>query len=249
IGTYLPTQEQFEMRSKARLAELGQRAGLDVPETAVVSSVDELVRLHERIPYPVMIKGIFYGAHLATSLEQAIAAFHLAVARWGLPVIVQKHHVGEEYDVVAVGDGEGRTLGAVPMKKMFLTDQGKGWAGVTVKAPALFEVTRKFMEHTRWRGPCEIEILRTAAGRHLLLEVNPRFPAWVYLSVGAGQNLPWLVARLAMGERAQLLPDAKPGVMFVRISLDQIAQMDDFQQIAATGERTTPAVVRTTAVA
>lgn len=236
VHLFLPSQAQFELRSKARLAELGERAGLDVPETRVVSDVRELYEVHKDVPYPFMVKGVFYGAMLARSVDEAVAAFHLTVAKWGLPVIVQKFYPGEEYDVVAVGDGRGGLVGAVPMKKMFLTDKGKGWAGVTVKDPTLMAMTARFMAASQWRGPCEVEVLRTHEGRSLLLEVNPRFPAWVYLSSGAGQNLPWAVARLAMGEAVAPMTDFRAGTTFVRISLDQLGTIDRFQRIASTGE-------------
>lgn len=236
IATYLPSREQFELRSKVRLSELGRRAGLDVPATTTVSDPTALYALHEQMPFPVMVKGVFYGAILASGLEEAVAAYHQTVARWGLPVIIQQFHVGEEYDVVAVGDGEGGLVGAVPMKKLFVTDKGKGWAGVAVKDPRLIEATRRFFTTTHWRGPCELEVLRTSEGRYLLIEVNPRFPAWTYLSAGAGQNLPAAVAQLAVGERLPPLPPFKAGTLFVRIALDQIADMADFESIASSGE-------------
>jgi len=236
IRMYLPTREQLDLRSKTRLSELGRKAGIDVPEERVVSTSADLYRIHEEIPYPFMIKGVFYGAKVAHSLDEALLAFHETTARWGVPVIVQKYHAGEEYDVVAVGDGAGGLVGAVPMKKTFLTDKGKGWAGVAVMDPMLLEATRRFMEASRWRGPCELEVLRTQEGRYLLIEVNPRFPAWTYLSAGAGQNLPWAVARLALGEAVGPLPEFKPGTMFVRISIDQIASMEDFERMATAGE-------------
>jgi carbamoyl-phosphate synthase large subunit len=92
------------------------------------------------------------------------------------------------------------------------------------------------MQATRWRGPCELEVLRTPAGQHFLIEINPRFPAWCFLSAGAGQNLPYAVAQLAAGQALDPLPDFRPGTMFVRIALDQIASMEQFQQIASWGE-------------
>jgi carbamoyl-phosphate synthase large subunit len=236
IRTCLPTREQFDLRSKTRLSELGRAAGIDVPEDRVVTLPGELYTIHEAIPYPMVIKGVFYGAQVAYGLEEALVAFHAMVSRWGVPVIVQRFHAGEEYDVVAVGDGRGGLAGAVPMKKTFLTDKGKGWAGVAVMDPRLLELTRRFMAATRWRGPCEVEVLKTRDDQYLLLEVNPRFPAWCYLSAGAGQNLPWAVAQMAVGEEVQPLTEFRAGTMFVRISLDQIASLDDFEQITTRGE-------------
>jgi carbamoyl-phosphate synthase large subunit len=121
------------------------------------------------------------------------------------------------------------------MRKTFLTDKGKGWAGVAIRDQALFDLTERFFAATRWRGPCEVEMVRGAEGLSLL-EINPRFPAWCYLSAGAGMNLPAAVARLALGEDVAPMHDYAVGTMFVRIAIDQIAPLSDFEQIATSGE-------------
>ena len=42
---------------------------------------------------------------------------------------------------------------------------------------------------SQWRGPFELECM--AGDDHVhLIEINPRFPAWVYLATGVGLNLP-----------------------------------------------------------
>jgi carbamoyl-phosphate synthase large subunit len=236
IGMLLPTREQLDLRSKANLFALGRRAGICVPDTAVVSDATEVYRAHEKVPYPFFVKGVFYGATMATCLDEALAAYHKVVAQWGLPVILQARVTGEELNVVGVGDGEGGLLGAVPMKKMLITDKGKGWAGITVKDPGLLAVARDFVAATCWRGPFEVEVMRDEAGRYHLIEVNPRFPAWVYLSAGAGVNLPRMVAEMAAGRPVTRSGEYEVGAMFVRISLDQVVSFRDFQRMVTLGE-------------
>ena len=236
IATLLPTRRDLDARSKVQLAELGRRAKINVPATAIITDESDLLRVHEKVAYPLFVKGPFYGATLARGVDEAIVAYHKVIAQWGFPVIVQTLVTGEELNVVAVGDGEGGLVGAVPMKKMMITDKGKGWAGITVKDPELMRMTADFMRATRWRGPCEIEVMRDGEGRYHLIEVNPRFPAWVYLSVAAGQNLPRAVVELALGQQVESFDDYEVGAMFVRISIDQVAKIGDFQRMVTMGE-------------
>ncbi len=238
IGMLLPTREQLDLRSKVNLAALGERAGIRVPRTAVITDADELYRAHEKVAYPFFVKGVFYGATLAHGLEEAMAAYYKVVAQWGVPVILQEAVVGEELDVVGVGDGRGGLVGAVPMKKMLLTDKGKGWAGITVKDPELYALTEAFVKATHWRGPFEVEALRDGEGRYHLIEVNPRFPAWCYLSAAAGVNLPRMAVELAAGRDVAPVREWEVGKMFVRISLDQVASLRDFQRMVTLGEVT-----------
>ncbi len=236
IRLYLPTKEQYDMRSKLRLGEVCEKAGLNFPRTKIISDVEFLYKLPEEIPLPYVLKGIFYGASVIQSLDEALTAFYKTTAQWGLPVIVQEFLEGEEYDIVAVGDGSGRIVGALPMKKTYLTDKGKGWAGVAVKDPKLLEITEKLCCTTQWRGPCEVEVLKTRDEKYYLLEINPRFPAWTYLCAGAGHNLPFAVAQLAMGIEPTPLPQYQVGTMFVRISLEQIVKIETLEQIISKGE-------------
>jgi carbamoyl-phosphate synthase large subunit len=236
MRTFLPSREQYELRSKSHLLEMGRRAGIRVPKTQSLVEVGQLYSVHEEVPYPFFVKGLYYGATLARSVDEAVRAFHRIVAQWGVPILVQEALTGQEYDVVAVGDGRGGLVGAVPMRKTVINDDGKGWAGIAVKDEALIDLTEKFMRETRWRGPCEVEILRTEDGDYHLLEINPRFPAWTYLSAGAGLNLPLAVTRLALGEDPDVGRDYRVGTMFVRIAIEQIADLGEFEQLSTFGE-------------
>lgn len=236
IGLVLPSASALRLRSKVQLATLGERAGLSVPATHVISDPADLYRLEDELPFPVFVKGPYYGAALARDAHEAVVAWHAAAARWGLPVLVQARVTGDEFNVVAVGDGRGGLVGAVGMRKTLLTDTGKGWAGVTVRDPALMETARAFMAASRWRGPCELELMKDGDGAWHLLEVNPRFPAWSALSAGAGLNLPAIVARMALGEDVMPSTDYRAGTMFIRIAIDQITSLDDYQALVSLGE-------------
>ncbi len=237
IATFMPTLEQISLRSKAHLVALGEKADIPVPPSKVVNDVSDLYDIHETIPYPFWVKGQFYGARRAQSLDDAISAFHHIVAQWGVPVLIQGNVVGEEIDVAAVGDGKGGLIGAVAMKKTYMTEKGKGWAGVAIKDPEVLELARRFVAETKWRGPFELEAVKeNGKSAYHVLEINPRFPAWIYLTAGAEANLPRAVVKLALGEPVEPMNDYRAGAMFVRISIDQLASMEDFQRISTAGE-------------
>ncbi|MEI8254524.1 MAG: ATP-grasp domain-containing protein [Deltaproteobacteria bacterium] len=235
VGMLLPSAEQLELRAKTRLVALGEH-GIPVPASCVLTDVTQLYTMHERIPFPLVVKGPYYGAKVAHTLDEAVVAFHRMVAEWGYPVIVQQFVAGEEVCIVAVGDGEGGLVGAVQMRKTVITDKGKGWAGVTIRDAGLDALTATFMRVTKWRGPCELEVIRDPRGGYHVLEINPRFPAWSYLSAGAGMNLPFAVAQLAAGQRVEPMQDYRVGTMFVRIAIDQITDMAGFSRISTAGE-------------
>ncbi len=236
IATFLPTHEQFESRDKVNLFKFGEKHGFLIPKDKTIYDVSELATTAKEFGYPLVVKGKYYEATVAYTLEQAQKAFHKLNAKWGLPIIIQEFISGTEVNIAALGDGEGNTISAVPMRKLFITDKGKAWAGITLEEQSLIDLAEKFIHATKWRGGFEIEIMRTQDGKPYIMEVNPRFPAWIYLTVGAGQNQPASLVKLALGEKVDSYTSYAVGKLFIRYAWDLITDVSEFQKISAFGE-------------
>lgn len=235
ISTFLPTIAQFEERHKANLPEYGKKYGLKIPDSQPVGTLEELEKSVKEYDFPVMIKGKYYDAYIAQNLTQAQNYFFKISAKWGTPVIVQEYIIGTELNVTALGDGEGNTTGAVAMRKTYITDKGKAWGGITIDEPRLIEITNKIMQQTHWRGGMEIEMIKSNDNIYII-EINPRIPAWVYLAVGAGQNHPEALVKLALGIMVEPFESYEVGKMFVRYSYDMIVGIKDLEKLTINGE-------------
>jgi len=235
IKTCLPSEEQFRLRSKERLAAIAEQSGLQAPKQAIVTSYNELAKAVQEIGLPVMVKGTLYKAYRAHTLEEAMAYFGKIVAQWGYPVIVQQAVTGEEMNVIGVGDGAGNLPGRVAVKKMSVTELGKIWTGVTIQHPGLLEATHRFVATSRWRGAFEMECI-VDQDTVYLIEINPRFPAWVYFATGVGINLPIMLLKLALGETVETAGEYQAGKLYIRYTDEQICDMSRFQNIVTRGE-------------
>lgn len=236
IKTFLPTLDQFEERQKVNLPEYGKKYGVQVPNSKALTSLSEINDLRKEFDYPLLVKGKFYDAYLAYNPEQVINHYNKISAKWGLPVIVQEFAKGTEVNVIALGDGNGNTVGAVPMRKQYITDKGKAWGGITLGDEKLLELTRSIIKQTKWRGGMELEMIKTNAGEYFLIEINPRIPAWVYLANGAGQNLPEAMVNMGLGKEVTPYTTYEVGKMFVRYSQDLIVDLSIFEKLSMNGE-------------
>ena len=236
IHTFLPELDQFEARDKIKLYEFGKKHKLTIPKDKIIYQVKDLADATEQIGFPMVVKGKFYDAVIANTLEQAQKAFFKIQAKWGLPIIVQEFINGTEINIAALGDGEGNAISVIPMRKLYITDKGKAWAGITLDDESFIELARKFIKVTKWRGGCELEIMQTADGKPYIMEVNPRFPAWIYLTAAAGQNQPAALVKMALGEKVEPFTGYEVGKIFVRYAWDLITDIREFQKISGTGE-------------
>jgi carbamoyl-phosphate synthase large subunit len=236
IHMLLPSMENYEDRNKSVLPDFGRKYGVLVPKSYPLSSAGDIYQVMRELEYPVVMKGNLYDASVVYNLEQAVAQYYRISQKWGLPVILQEFVSGTEVNVVALGDGKGKTIAAVPMRKQYITDKGKAWGGITIANPDMLALTDHIISSMKWGGGMELELIRTEKNELFVIEINPRIPAWVYLAVGAGQNIPEALVEMALGNDVVPYKEYKVGAMFVRYSFDNITQFSDYQELTTTGQ-------------
>jgi carbamoyl-phosphate synthase large subunit len=236
INTFLPTMEQFEERQKINLPEFGKKYDIKVPHSKAIYTISEIYGLTPEFSYPLLVKGKYYDASIAYNAEQVKTYFNKISAKWGLPIIIQEFVNGTEYNTTGLGDGKGNTYAAFPMRKQYITDKGKAWGGISIADKKLLELTENFISSTKWRGVFELEFMKNQKNEFYLLEINPRIPAWIYLAVGVGQNVPEGLVNLAMGNKIKPFKEYKVGIMFIRYAYDMIVDISEFEQISTYGE-------------
>ena len=236
IKTFLPSLEQFKLRGKDQLHKIAEKINILIPQTQIVTSIDELVTAANNIGFPVMIKGAFYKAYRATKIQEAIHHYNHIVTEWGYPIIVQQVIAGEEMNLVCVGDGEGHSLGSVGIKKMWITSLGKIWTGITIKNDKMIQAAHAFLTEYKWKSAFELECI-VKNDLVYLIEINPRFPAWSYFATGIGVNLPSNMLRKAFNFPLLDTTDYPAGKLYVRYTYELVTDMLPFQQIATLGEK------------
>lgn len=237
IATLLPSEKQFELRSKDLLPELAQQIGCLHPKTKVVYGIEEMLDvLKNEIPLPAMIKGKYYKAYSVSNLETAILKATEIAAEWGFPLLVQEQIQGQEINMIGLSNRQGEVVGRVSIKKQLTTQLGKVWTAVTIRDPRLDALCDRFGKETGWNGPFELECMTNEKGIYLI-EINPRFPAWVYFATGVGVNLPSMVVDLINTDTCKKYVDYPTGKYLVRYTSEFVTDLADFQNLLSTKNR------------
>ena len=237
IRLLLPSAAAFSRRSKTDLEVVSTLSGVQVPRSIAVKSVAEAYQKSRKLRLPFVVKGNLHGATVVHSLEHMASAVADHAGRWGYPVVLQEFIPGTEFDVVALADEAWQLVGVVPMKKLQLDDRGKAWGALTIDDPELIRVAQRIVSGLCWSGPLELELMRHRdSGELYLIEINPRFPAWIHLAAVAGQNLPAAVVRLAMGEPVTPFESYRAGVLQLRRSIDLPCELAIYEAMVQRGE-------------
>lgn len=226
IRMLIPDRSKVQLRSKQSLSDFCRRNNLDTPRTRIVYDFKDIE--HDKtIGYPSVLKGSFTDAQRVNTLEEARVFFNRLVREWGLPLVWQQFIPGEEYDVAALADEKSNVVGKVVMKKFALTEKGKAWSAVTIGEKNMLELADEVVKALGWTGPLELELIKeTASGTFYILEINPRFPTWIYLAVEAGQNLPLAAVKLALGKKIAPFHSYELGKLFVRSMEENICDFN-----------------------
>ncbi len=235
VQTFLPDMQRFRLRGKDHLKAVAEGMGLRLPKTRLVHLPDDLADAVEDMGLPLMVKGIYYEAYRAETLHEVETHCGRLADVWGYPVILQEIVQGEHLNASGVGCGQGQLLGLVGIKKTSLTTLGKIWTGVTIRNPAMSDAAERFVKHFGWRGPFELECI-LAGDDIYLIEINPRFPAWIYFAAEVGINLPARMLRHCLNLQNAALPLYEAGKLFVRYSYELVTDMTSFQNLILQGE-------------
>jgi diaminopimelate decarboxylase len=151
----------------------------------------------------VWLKGPYYDAARTPSWDAFEAARNALTKVWSTEKLFLQAHVSGYEESVMLSAYEGELLGCVSMRKRDITPEGKTWAGDISEVPSSFEAPlRRMVKELNWTGGGELEMVRDASNQLWLLEMNPRFPAWVHGATLAGHNLPALLVQGATGRKA-----------------------------------------------
>jgi carbamoyl-phosphate synthase large subunit len=234
IHTLVPDAAAIRRRAKSVLSPLAEAHGFAAPRTLTLLSQSAMTAALRDLSLPFFLKGSFADAKLVSTPEQAHAEFERLVSQWGFPLLAQERVLGDEMNITVLFNRKSELIGAVPMRKLGVTSQGKGWAGVTVRLPEVVERAGALFRAIGWVGPAEVEMIRDpASNRFYLIEINPRFPAWTSLTAAAGQNLPWAAVEIAMGREVQRFREIRPGELFVRSVEDAFIPYDRVEALVA----------------
>lgn len=169
--------------------------------------------------WKVWLKGPYYEA-VRTPTWRDVQHWRSVLSKaWNTEKLYLQSHVTGYEESVMLCAYAGEIVESVYMRKRDLTDLGKTWAGDSSPVPkVLLRPLTKIVRDLNWSGGAEFEMVRDAGEQLWLLELNPRFPAWVHGTTITGKNLP--AALLEAASRVSAVPTVAAAEEFTRVVLE-----------------------------
>jgi carbamoyl-phosphate synthase large subunit len=137
--------------------------------------------------YPVVVKPRTGSG--SRDITVVMSADELKIMEPSADFIVQEYLPGEEYSIDVLADTDGRIVAGVPRVRARV-DSGVSVAGRTLHDRELEEFGATVASTVGLTYIANVQVRRDHAGRPALLEVNPRAPGSLSLTVASGVDMP-----------------------------------------------------------
>ncbi|MGD0377444.1 MAG: ATP-grasp domain-containing protein [Streptosporangiaceae bacterium] len=250
VDVLIPTVDA-ELRPLGRARADFRRAGIELllaPDQALDICLDKLAlaeccagqvpvprteRYDQADPeswtYPVIVKPRTGSGSRGISLVESSQA--LARLDASADFLIQEFLPGEEYSIDVLADAAGHVVASVPRVRERV-DSGVSVAGRTLHDGELERFGAAVATATGLTYIANVQFRRDAAGRPALLEVNPRVPGTLPLTVASGVDMP----RMALDSlRGRPLPDHAGfrDTAMVRYLQECFIELGEVRQVAA----------------
>lgn len=210
--------------NKKEMYKFAAEIGINVLQTWLFTSIDDLLSHKSEISFPVVIKGqseIIKDRVLYAHNEEQLLAM---VAAWGrgLDQDKVKFPLIQQY-IDGVGVGFFALYQHGQCKRIFMHQRlretppsgGASSCAISIYEPNLREAGMKILDALHWHGVAMVEFKRErTTGKLYLMEVNPKFWGSLDLALASGVDFPSLAVKLAIGEEIPCSEDYKVGVKF-----------------------------------
>ncbi len=156
-------------------------------------------------------------------------------------LLVQEHLPGPEHSLDTLARSDGTVIAVVPRERLKV-DSGIAVTGRTVRDERLEQAGRRVAERIGLTSVANIQVKEAADGEPALLEVNPRFPGTMPLTVASGVNMPKLCVEDALGSPLPEQPIPFEPLAMIRyfeerfFDFAEIERMRELERRVAAGE-------------
>ena len=145
-------------------------------------------------------------------------------------LLVQEHLPGPEHSLDVIARADGHVAGVVPRERLKV-DSGIAVTGRTKHDERLDAFAREVARLIGLTTVANVQVKEDADGEPALLEVNPRFPGTMPLTVASGIDMPRLAIGEALGEPIPDGPLEFRDIAMVRYFEERFFSFDDITDL------------------
>jgi len=205
---------------RLEILRIARGAGIPVPETRPLTDPGD-VEVFPAIAKPRYETGGAAGLRLLRDGEDAVKALELE-ENFG-PMILQEYVPGPSTqmrgcNLLYNARGEPRAVFTMSKIREHKSTGGITLSAVSTRDAVVADQAKRLLGSIDWRGLAEVEFkVDPRDGEAKLMEINPRFWAYLEFPVRCGVDFPYLYYRLCTGEEFDPVDEYRTGVGYANL--------------------------------
>jgi biotin carboxylase len=207
---------------KYRTVRAAQQIGFPCPKSYLPESEDDLIRIAEKVEFPLVVKPRFTsggrGTRVVENFSELLARTRLVRERQGIPMIQEyipgKHN--QNFQFILSRNGEWRSVVCdtnwyLSRIVQNLSSGGESLAPNTYGADAV----RLVQSLGSWGGGSVQTKIDHRDGIPKLMEINPRLGVNLWRRTELGINAPLMCVKIARGQEVEAVKDYPVGIVLI----------------------------------
>lgn len=218
-----PHDVLMRVNNKHALAMAAHEAGVPVPRTALLSSVEDRAGIPQEIGFPCVLKPVMaarwrrrdswikVGARKAVRVDdpQSLQRECELLSAVDTQILAQEWIAGSADKIVVLGGyvrPGGDLVSYFTARKLVQSpdDFGTGCLVESDEIPEIVELSQRLFKDLSYEGMAEVEFkYDDTSGQYQLIEINSRHWDWHRLGVASGINLSWIAYLGLIGDSSE----------------------------------------------
>lgn len=226
--------------NKYLTAKKAQESDIPSPDSYLLNNVNDLDKINCR--FPIVLKPTYgrgsKGVKYINNQKELKPVFKKLDKDHDSAIIAQEMIPGGEGSIqlFATIFDENQNMRTTFMSRSLRTKYPRGGPGVVgepIYDEELKNNAQKLLKSIDgWYGPVNVEFKRDERDNTLkLLEINPRYWGYSYLSTAAGINFPYITAKLAVGETIEEVHTYRTDIVTMRSNEDKVVKKSRINQL------------------
>ena len=197
----------MKARDKSQTLKIAMQNNIPCPGTFFPDE-ENIGDIARRAPYPLLVKpNLSSGARgitLVPNKDDLETTYRTVKAEYGechIQEYIPKGGLQYKADLFLDANQEFKAGIVYSKLRYFPIHGGSSIINRTVLRPEIIENAHKLLKAMKWRGFADFDFITDPRdGMAKLMEINPRIPACFRITVAAGIDFPYMIAKLALGE-------------------------------------------------
>lgn len=234
VNLVLPENSVLQkVNHKGEIINLAKKCKVNMPPSWYCKNKKQAEKIANKLEYPAFIKDPDSSGSTGVYKAKNVREYKKLISKIKMPKVIQSFIPGKDYCCCCLfNHGKPVILFTYTAIQTYPARGGSTVYRKTVSEPKIEEQALKFLKGLKWHGVAELDFrINAKTKKAVMIEANPRFWGALNQATRSNVDFPYLVLRLAEGEKLKRITKFRKDIRTANLSLVLAATVQELQDL------------------